>query len=66
MLVVSISFYIIPVLFSREWIHHTYSFVLSGIRLVNIPIEEFIFWFLGGAFWGPFYEFWQGKKLIDK
>lgn len=38
-------------------ISHTYSnSLLSGIRLFNIPIEEFVFFFLFGAMIGPFWD----------
>ena len=32
---------------------------LSGIELLNVPIEDFIWWMGAGALIGPFYEFWH-------
>ena len=49
---------------SPEWASHAYKFdTLSGKLVSGIPVEEFIFWFLAGLFFGPLYEYSQGKKL---
>ena len=63
MVVSSIPVYLIIIFISPEWLDHTYLSGLSGIRIENIPIEEFIFWFLSGLVFGPFYEYWQGERL---
>ncbi len=36
---------------------------LSGIRVIGVPLEDIIFYFLVGFVVGPFYEYWQGKRL---
>ncbi len=62
--IVSMVFYATIILVSPEWIENTYIFnTLSGIRVVGVPVEEFIFWFLAGMVFGPFYEFWKGLRL---
>jgi hypothetical protein len=39
---------------------------LSGLELAGIPIEDLL-WLMGiGAFAGPFYEFWQGLRIVEK
>jgi len=63
MLLVSLMFYCVIILLAPEWIHQTYLSGLSGFRLAGIPVEEFVFWFLAGLVFGPFYEYWQGEKL---
>ena len=51
-------------LVSTNWVDSTYYFnTLSGIRVAGVPVEEFIFWFLSGLVFGPFYEFWTGLRL---
>ncbi len=52
------------VMISPEWVNRAYKFdTLSGFLISGIPVEEFIFWFLAGLFFGPLYEYWQGKQL---
>lgn len=61
---VSLLFYAAALLVSPGWVDATYRFsTLSGVRILGIPIEEFIFWFLAGLVFGPFYEFWKGIRL---
>ena len=60
---VSSLFYLVIALISPGWIHQTYLSGLSGMNLAGVPIEEFIFWFLSGMVFGPFYEYWQGERL---
>lgn len=63
MCIVSFFFYITIILLSPTWIDSTYLSGLSGMRWIGVPIEEFIFWFLSGMVFGPFYEYWQGERL---
>ncbi len=63
MMLISFSFYLVIILVSDTWVNNTYLYGLSGLRLLTIPIEEFIFWFLTGMWVGPFYEYTYGKKL---
>jgi len=39
---------------------------ISGILIIGIPIEELLWGFAWGFLAGPFYEFWKGKKVIEK
>ncbi|NIT04137.1 hypothetical protein GTO10_04410 [Candidatus Saccharibacteria bacterium] len=39
---------------------------LSGITLLGIPIEDYIWWIGAGAVIGPFYEFWQGLRIVEE
>lgn len=63
MLLLSLAFYGTVYILSDTWIAETYLDSLSGLTLLTIPIEEFVFWFLAGMWVGPFYEFATGKKL---
>jgi Lycopene cyclase len=49
---------------SPTWVSQTYDWrYLSGILVFGIPIEELVFWFLSGLFFGPFYEFWKSGTI---
>tara|TARA_Y100000034_G_scaffold3490_1_gene4214 strand:+ start:1025 stop:1693 length:669 start_codon:yes stop_codon:yes gene_type:complete len=49
------------------WIIAFWSFKnIPNIILFNIPLDDFIWYFLAGAFIGPLYEYWQEGKLINK
>lgn len=62
---ISMLFYAVIMFLSPHWIDHTYLWkTLSGIRIVGVPVEEFVFWFLAGFVFGPLYEFWQGERLV--
>lgn len=63
MAAIAFVFYYAILLFSPGWFVATYDPNLSGIQLIGIPVEEFIFWFLAGLVFGPFYEYWQGEQL---
>ena len=61
---VSIPSYFFIVMISPQWIENTYIWEgLSDNKVAGIPIEEFVFWFMSGLVFGPFYEYWQGEKL---
>jgi hypothetical protein len=63
--VTSFAFFYLPLLiFFPGWIESTYLWPhLSGVAPLSIPIEEFIFWFLAGFFFGPWYEYWKHERL---
>ena len=60
---ISVLFYATILCISPEWIQKTYLPTLSGITIIGVPAEEFVFWFLAGFLFGPFYEYWKGAKL---
>lgn len=61
---ISLVAYFTIMFVSTGWIDHTYQWqTLSGILVLGVPVEEFVFWFLAGLVFGPFYEYWQGEKL---
>lgn len=64
MAAVSLLFYRSIIFIYPDWVKETYFLNhLSGILLFGIPIEEFIFWFLAGYVFGPFYEYWKEEGL---
>ncbi|KKU68319.1 MAG: hypothetical protein UX89_C0005G0033 [Parcubacteria group bacterium GW2011_GWA2_47_16] len=64
MAIISVLLYGTIFFVSSGWIDSTYYFnTLSGIRVGGVPVEEFVFWFLSGLVFGPFYEFWRGLRL---
>lgn len=63
--IVSLIFYYPIIFLVPEWVDQTYNFqYLSGTLVGGIPVEELIFWFFAGLVWGPFYEYWQGIRLV--
>lgn len=63
MALISVPMYVIMSLLSPGWAKTTCLFgTLSGATALSIPVEEFIFWFLAGLVFGPFYEYWQGER----
>jgi hypothetical protein len=64
MVLISTPVYLILIFISPNLIENTYLFkYLSGLRILGIPIEELIFYFLFGFIIGPLYEVWQGYRL---
>jgi hypothetical protein len=64
MALISLIFYAAILSASADWIAATYVFDgLSGRMALGVPIEEFVFWFLAGAFYGPLYEYRQSLAI---
>jgi hypothetical protein len=64
-LLVSTLFYIIIYWIDVSWADSTYMFSgLSGIRIATFPVEEFIFWFIAGCFFGVYYEYVMKSKIV--
>jgi hypothetical protein len=40
--------------------------VLSGIRTLGAPAEEYLYAFTFGAFWAPLYEAWKQTRIHDE
>lgn len=40
-----------------------YNEIFSGTLILGVPIEDLIWFFLGGMFFGPIYEFWKEARL---
>jgi len=58
-----LPYYYAIMIISPGWIERTYLFdTLSGTMIIGIPLEELVFWFLFGLWWGPYYEFWKKRK----
>lgn len=38
---------------------------IGKIIILNIPLEEYVWYFFFGAFFGPLYEYWKEGKLIN-
>lgn len=66
MILVMLPIYYLLETISPGFIEATWLFnFLSGIKITGIPIEEFVFWFLFGFIVAPFYEYWQGLRLVS-
>jgi len=39
---------------------------IPNIVIFSVPLDDFIWYFLAGAFIGPLYEFWQEARLIKQ
>jgi len=62
-MLLSIPFYILLIVVFEGFADQTYPFSLSNVRILGVPIEEFIFWFMFGFSVIIFYEYWQGYRL---
>jgi len=67
-LVVGISIYFILSLIYPDFIQQFWYLKDSWFAklIFGIPIAEYIWYFLAGAYIGPLYEFWKEGTLIDK
>ena len=66
LLIASILGYFILDLITPGFFSEFYSFEdIGGKRFLGIPLEEYVFYFLAGAFIGPLYEYWKEGKLIN-
>jgi len=64
---ISIIVYTILELITPGWVQAFWYFEnVPNIIILNIPIDDFIWYFLAGAFIGPLYEYWQERKLVNK
>jgi hypothetical protein len=63
-LLTSLFFYFTIFVIDNTWAGRTYMFnTLSQIKIFTFPIEEFVFWFLAGCFFGIYYEFILKLKI---
>lgn len=64
MALVSLPIYYILIWLFPGFVHKTWlSQYLSGITITGIPVEDIVFYFLFGFIIGPFYEYWQDRRL---
>lgn len=60
----SLAGYVPILMFVPGWVDATYDFrYLSGNLVGGIPIEEFVFWFFAGMFFGPVWEYWKYERV---
>jgi len=61
----AIAVYSILIFIAPNWITFFYKFKnVPAIVLFNVPIDDFIWYFLGGCLVAPLYPFWVKGKLI--
>src|SRR3989339_809171 len=66
LVIISVPAYLIPEFITPGWIQASWYFEnLSGITFFKVPIEDFIWIFLTGAFIGPLYEFYKEAKVVS-
>jgi len=57
--------YFLIELVSPGWVQASWKMEnLSGIMIINTPLEDTIWWFLWGLLLGPSYEYWKEAKEI--
>ncbi len=67
LLIISFIVYTITELITPGWIQAFWHFKnIPNIVILNVPLDDVIWYFLAGAFIGPLYEYWQEGKLINK
>ncbi len=48
------------------WVHAFWIFKnVPDIVILNLPVDDIVWYFLAGLFIGPLYEYWQEGKVID-
>jgi len=60
-IVYQIVWYLTPGFFNKFWLYEN----IGKITFLRIPLEEIIWFFLAGAFIGPFWEYWKKGKIIN-
>jgi len=64
MVIISIPIYLLMIYVTPGWVEATYLNALPlDTKVLNVPIEEFVFWFLAGVLFGPFYDYWAGIRV---
>lgn len=59
----ALLFYVWIYILNPEWAQNTYLYEnLSGVHILDFPIEELVFWFLSGLFIGPLYEYSKKRR----
>ena len=65
--VIAIIAYNLLDLMTPGWIQKFWLFEnMQKIIILNVPIQEIIWYMLAGMFIGPLYEYWQEGRLINK
>jgi|SRR3989344_4530636 len=59
-----IGFFIFNLLFPNALENYWNLSSLSGISVINVPIEELMYAASFGLMWGPMYEYVKGKKVM--
>lgn len=58
-------FFGIPELLTTGWVESTWSFQnLSGTFILHVPMEDFVWFVMAGAFIAPLYKFWKNFRLV--
>jgi len=66
LVLVSLFAFIIPEFFAPGWVESAWHFEnLTGIVLFKAPLEDLLWFFLVGCFFGPLYEYWTDSKEKD-
>lgn len=64
-LVASLVYSILNLL-TPGWVQAFWYFKnVTDIMILNLPLDDLIWYFLAGVFIGPFYEFWQEGRLEE-
>lgn len=67
LMIVSFVGFIVIETIAPGWVASTWNFkTLSGIMILYAPIEDLMYFFLAGCFYGPLYEFWKEGKLVKR
>ncbi|MBI2631947.1 hypothetical protein HYW75_03010 [Candidatus Pacearchaeota archaeon] len=65
LILIAINVYTFVEFITPGWIDAFWQFNnTSKIIIFNLPINDFLWYFLCGAFIGPLYEYWREAKLI--
>ncbi|GAV19897.1 hypothetical protein MMIC_P0855 [Mariprofundus micogutta] len=63
--IMAFTFFGVPEWINSGWVKATWSFHnLSGIFVLHVPLEDFIWFAMAGAFIAPLHKFWKNNRSI--
>lgn len=67
LLIIAVIVYTILEFLTPGWVLAFWYFKdIPNIVILNVPLNDFIWYILAGIFIGPLYEFWQEGRLVNK
>ncbi len=65
LLLVAVLVYTLVELLTPGWVQSFWYFQnVPNIVILNVPLDDIVWYLLAGMFIGPLYEWWKGKKTI--
>ncbi len=66
LVIIALLVYSVLQFLTPGWVHAFWIFKnVPDIVILNLPVDDIVWYFLAGLFIGPLYEYWQEGKVID-